>query len=192
MSLFDMPRPCERKCRACGYWKHYSRFRNKSGVRSNSTKFAADCKDCETKTRNERKNEDRALWIIKLRARDHAAKHNLTFEFMWINMNWRSLVPLVRAMMTDEGLCASCGHGFDNERDIQLEHRSPPRFRGDLARIHRRNIDFLCASCNRGKSDVDYDDWLDRQEEARLSNEADLSRMPAALPRQPYLLGFEP
>jgi hypothetical protein len=177
-SLFDAPRPCERKCRTCGYWKHYSRFQRKAGKRSLS-RFSPDCRDCETKARNERKNEDRPLWIIKERARDHATKHGLAFEFMWINMNWRSLVPMARAMMTEEALCTSCGHGFDNERDIQLEHRSPPRYRGDLARVHARNIGLACASCNRGKSDAPYDDWLDQQEEARLSNEADLTRMPA-------------
>jgi len=126
---------------------------------------------------------------LKERARDHAAKHGLSFEFMWVNMNWRSLVTMARAMMTDEALCSSCGHGFDNERDIQIEHRNPPRFRGDTTRIHARNIGFSCASCNRAKSNMDYDDWLEQQEGARLSNEADLTRKPVLdVPRQMLLL----
>jgi hypothetical protein len=165
------PRPCERRCRSCGYWKHYSRFQRKAGQGSVS-RFSSDCNDCRTKKRNERKNEDRALWIIRERAKDHAVKYGVTFDFMWINMNWRSLVAPFRAACSDEGLCNSCGHRFDNERDIQIEHRSPPRHRRDTARLHARNVGFYCGSCNRGKSDVSYDEWLDKQEEARLSNEA--------------------
>ena len=167
----SIPRPCERQCRTCGYWKHHSRFRSKSGKGSLSTKFASDCRDCETKHRNAEKNKDRALHIMKERARDHAAKHGVSFDFMWINMNWQSLVPIYRALLTDEASCTCCGHRFDHERDIQIEHNNPPRFAGDFARLHARNISFACASCNRTKSDAAYDEWLDRQEQARLSNE---------------------
>jgi hypothetical protein len=114
---------------------------------------------------------------MRERARDHAAKHGVSFDFMWINMNWRSLVPAYRAMMTDEALCTCCGHRFDNERDIQIEHNNPPRHTGDLARLHARNISFACASCNRGKSATPYDEWLDQQEQARLSNEVDRKKI---------------
>lgn len=169
------PRPCERKCRTCGYWKHHSRFHNWRSKGSLATKFAADCLDCETTARNEEKNKDRALWIIKQRTQDHAKKHGLTTEFMWVNMNWRSLVPMMRAMMTEEALCTSCGHAFDSEPDIQLEHRDPPRHLKDYARLHARNIGLACASCNGKKSKTPYAVWLDREEAARLSNEVDRS-----------------
>jgi hypothetical protein len=85
-------------------------------------------------------------------------------------MNFQALVPLLRAMMTDEALCLNCGHPFVNERDIQIEHREPPRHRQDWARLHARNLGFSCASCNRTKSNKPNDVWLDEQEGARLSN----------------------
>jgi 5-methylcytosine-specific restriction endonuclease McrA len=87
-------------------------------------------------------------------------------------MGYQSLVPIYRALCSDEGLCNSCGHKFDNERDIQIEHRSPPRGPKDYGRLHARNIGFYCASCNNGKKDMPYDEWLDKEEETRLSNEA--------------------
>ena len=90
---------------------------------------------------------------------------------MWVNMNWRALVPVFRAMMTDEARCLCCGHRFDNERDIQIEHNYPPRFPADTARLHTRNLSIACASCNRTKARTPYNVWLDQQEEARLSNE---------------------
>jgi len=177
----SIPRPCERQCRTCGYWKHHSRFRIKAGHGSMS-RFFPDCRDCETKQRNERKNEDRALWIMKERAREHARKTGVSFDFMWMNMNWRALVPPFRAMMSKGALCLCCGHQFLNERDIQIEHNNPPRFLGDFARLHARNISLACASCNRTKSDAPYSEWLDQQEEARLSNQANPS---PSLTREP-------
>lgn len=137
-----------------------------------------DCKDCEQKQRNLKKNKDRALYIIKNRARHHGIKDNLGFDFMWVNMNWQSLVPIFRAMMTDEGLCTNCGHPFLNERDIQIEHREPPRFPKDLARIHARNIGLFCDACNKTKGNKPFSQWLDEQEQARLSNEVNPSPNP--------------
>ena len=87
-------------------------------------------------------------------------------------MNYRALVPVFRAMMTDEARCLCCGHPFDNERDIQIEHNNAPRHRQDFARLHTRNLSIACASCNGAKSKTPYDAWLDQQEEARLSNES--------------------
>jgi 5-methylcytosine-specific restriction endonuclease McrA len=89
---------------------------------------------------------------------------------MWINMNWSSLVPMLRAMMTAEGRCLSCGHQFDNDRDIQIEHREPPRCGEDWARHHARNLGLLCQPCNTTKGDRSFADWLDEQEDARISN----------------------
>jgi hypothetical protein len=84
-------------------------------------------------------------------------------------MNYRSLVPVLRAMMT-EGCCQSCGHEFVNERDIQIEHLEPPRGEKDWARLHARNLRMSCGSCNRTKGDKPFYQWLDEQEDARVSN----------------------
>ncbi|MBO0834434.1 MAG: HNH endonuclease [Actinobacteria bacterium] len=110
------------------------------------------------------------------RAYTQARKSGVPFDFIWVNMNYRAFVEPLRAMMTPAGLCPSCGHGFLGERDIQIEHREPPRHDQDWARLHRRNLDLACASCNRTKGRKPYAEWLDEQESTRLSNEADPHR----------------
>lgn len=178
-------RPCERVCRKCGEPLHHSRFRarERSTPHGSVWEFNPNCKACEQIVRNERKNTDRAKSIIERRAADRAARFGVSKYWFLINMNWQSLVPIMRAMMTDEAKCVSCGHRFDNERDIHIEHREPPRFDGDWARESARNIGILCQSCNATKQDRDYSQWLDDMEGARVSNEKH---------RQPMLVGGLP
>jgi hypothetical protein len=176
-ALFDQrPRPCERQCKQCGEWKHYSRFRSfrtKHGRHSTISadlSFSPRCRDCEQKLRNEKKNADRPRAVIEQRTRTAAAKAAVNFDFVWTQLNYRALVPVLRAMMTQEGLCQCCGHQFLHERDIQIEHLEPPRFEKDWARLHARNLRLSCGSCNRTKGKKPYAEWLDEQEGARLSN----------------------
>jgi 5-methylcytosine-specific restriction endonuclease McrA len=173
----DDPRPCERQCKGpCGQWLHHSRFRSfrsnpgRHGTMSNTVSFRPWCKACEHKQRDELKNFDRPKSIIENRARAAAAKARISYTFFWTQMNYRALVPVFRAMMTDEGLCLDCGHKFMNERDIQIEHQAPPRNKQDWARLHTRNLRLACTSCNNGKGITPYEDWLDQQEDARKSN----------------------
>jgi hypothetical protein len=159
------------------------------------TRFAIKCKDCEQKFRNKKKNADRPRAIIEQRAASAATKAGASREFMWVQMNYRALVPELRALMTSEGLCKGCGHDFVNERDIQIEHIEPPRFSNDWARLHARNLRLCCGSCNRTKSHKPFSQWLDEQEGARLSNleqpSVDLaSALPA--PMQLPLFDFRP
>lgn len=166
------PRPCERKCIQCEEWKHHSRFRTWKEHRYStaSVMFSPRCKDCEQKIRNEKKNSDRPRAIIEGRARTAASKAGVSFDFVWVQLNYRSLVPVLRAMMTTEADCQGCGHKFVNERDIQIEHIEPPRSSDDWARLHTRNLRLCCGSCNRTKGHKPFSDWLDEQEGARLSN----------------------
>lgn len=171
------PRPCERQCKGpCGHWKHYSRFRSWRDKRlRNSTvsvEFSPICRDCEQIERNEKKNADRPKAIIEQRAKAAAAKAGESFEFFWTEMNYRSFVPILRAMLTPEGLCHGCGHKFINERDIQIEHREPPRHRKDWALLHTRNLGLTCTSCNGSKARKPFIQWLDEEEAKRLSNRA--------------------
>jgi hypothetical protein len=136
-------------------------------------RFAPDCLDCQQKIKNERKNIDRAEYIMHRRAAGRASKSGVPTQFMWLDMNYQALVPVFRAMMTEEGLCTSCGHPFDGESDITIEHREPPRHAHDWARLHARNLDLGCRGCNSRKKDKQYSDWLDLEEEVRLSNEQD-------------------
>src|SRR5215471_2913666 len=108
------PRECERQCKTCHEWKHYSRFRSfqnnpgrNSSVSTKVISFSSRCRDCEQKERNEKKNLDRPKAIIDHRARSAASKAGASFEFFWTQMNYRSLVPQLRAMMTNEGICCS-------------------------------------------------------------------------------------
>jgi len=168
-----MPRPCERQCVQCRNWKHHSRFRSQKLDRHGTvsiTTFRARCKACEQKNRNETKNSDRPRSIIEQRARAAASKAGESLEFFWTQMNYQSLVPMLRAMLTPEGLCCGCGHEFLNERDIQIEHCEPPRHAKDWARLHTRNLRLFCASCNGAKTKKPFAEWLDEQEDARLSH----------------------
>jgi hypothetical protein len=112
-------------------------------------------------------------------------------EFFWTQMNYRALVPWLRAMMTHEGLCIGCGHAFVNERDIQIDHLFPPRYQQDWARLHTRNLRLGCASCNNSKGSKDPAVWLDEQEGARLSNLEYQEKPVEVMDDQPQLsLGF--
>jgi hypothetical protein len=128
------------------------------------------CRDCEQKARNEKKNADRPLAIVRQRAAAAATKAGVPFQFMWVQMNYRGLVPYMRAAMSPEGVCLCCGHPFQNERDIQIEHIEPPRGEQDWDRLHARNLRLGCGSCNRTKGKKPFATWLDEQEGARLSN----------------------
>lgn len=163
-------RPCERLCATCNKWKHHSRFRAAKLCNDVVSRFAPSCRDCEQKVRNERKNADRPMAIIKQRAIVAARKAGASAEFFMVEMNYRALVPMMRAFMSKEGLCLCCGHAFVSESDIHIEHVEPPRGEQDWARLHARNLRLCCASCNRTKGKKVYSDWLDDQEGARLSN----------------------
>jgi hypothetical protein len=164
------PRPCERQCTECKEWKHHSRYQLKNAGNSTVPRFSAICRDCEQKARNERKNADRPRAIIEQRAASAASKAGVSRKFFWTQMNYRSLVPEFRGLMTPEGLCKGCWHQFLHERDVQIEHIEPPRFPLDWARLHARNLRLCCGSCNRTKGQKPFSQWLDEQEGARLSN----------------------
>lgn len=167
-----MTRPCERRCKTCGLPKHYSRFRKRQRDTPHGFvwQFNPDCRDCEQKERNEKKNTDRPLAIVRGRAQVAARKAGVGLDFIWIQMNYQALVPMYRAALTDEALCLSCGHRPDHERDIQIDHIEPPRHAQDWARLHARNLRLICDSCNKAKGNKPYAEHLDEQEGARLSN----------------------
>jgi 5-methylcytosine-specific restriction endonuclease McrA len=177
------PRPCERQCSVCENWKHHSRFRawKEREARNRSvSRFSPVCRSCEQIARNERKNADRPLAVIKARAAVAASKAGVAREFFWMQMNYRALVPEYRAMITDEGLCKNCGHGFVSERDIQIEHIEPPRSNTDWARLHARNLRLFCGSCNGTKGHKSFPLWLDEQEDSRISNLQELTELKQA------------
>lgn len=171
-----MPRPKRETrngqlyCPGCQRWKHPSRFSPAEKCNGTVTRFRPKCRTCEQSERTDRKNEDRALALVKQRAQTRAQAAGVALEFFMDDLNWSALVPIVDLYLNDDrAVCINCGHRPINERDTQLEHRAAPRAARDFARHHARNIAVLCGSCNAGKQDKGYADWLDDQEEARLS-----------------------
>lgn len=136
--------------------------------------YDPECKLCQQTQRVETKHEDEAKALLLRRVDGIASKHHLKRAFILEDLNYWSLLPQVRAMLSAEGICPNCGHEFDAERDVQLDHREPPRpeLRPDLARLHARNVAVLCGSCNNAKGCKRYAMWLDEEEEARLSANA--------------------
>ena len=147
-----------------------------------STKFKRLCKSCEQIETHERKNVDRPRWILEKRAASRASELGVSKEYVWQRLTWFALVPYMRAMMTTEGRCLSCGHAFDNERDIHIEHLEPPRADRypDFAREHARNLRFACQNCNCTKGRKSFAEWLDDMEDARVSNEHQRAGIPVA------------
>jgi hypothetical protein len=184
-NMSNSPRPCERKCTQCGEFKHHQRFRSYKKTHRGDTytclQFKPICRDCEQINRNKRKNLDRPKALFDDRVARWARDLSCPKEFLLVNMNWNALLPELRTHMQRDandtiiGTCRCCGHTFLNEHDIQLEHREPARSNTDWARHHARNMGFFCASCNRTKWKKNYTQWLDEQEEARISNDKDRS-----------------
>lgn len=157
-------------CEGCHQWKHHTRFRRDRQNRHGTVPtFRRLCKACEQTERNEQKNEDRARAIVEGRAAERGRKSGVSKDFMLVEMNYRALIAPMRAMMSNEGLCLNCGHEFLNERDIQIEHRAPPRHPQDWARLHARNLWLACTACNASKGAKSYEFWLDEQESVRQS-----------------------
>lgn len=158
----------------CGRWLHPNRFyrRRRQGPNGSIWIYDRECKLCQQTKRVEVKHADPATAILLGRAGHVARTHGLGRTFVLEDLNYWSLLPQLRGMLGPEGLCPNCGHEYDHERDVQLDHREPPRHRGDLARLHARNVAILCGSCNNTKGTMAYADWLDDQESARLSANA--------------------
>lgn len=160
-------------CPRCERWLHPSRFRpdkTRESRHGTVATFHTKCRACEQSERTDRKNENRAAVLVRQRAQVRAQAAGVPLEFFMDDLNWSALIPIVDLYLNDDrAICLNCGHRPLNERDTQLEHRAAPRSLRDFARHHARNIAVLCGSCNAGKHDKGYADWLDEQEDARLS-----------------------
>lgn len=165
----------QRYCKTHKRYLHYSKFckRQRRTPDGAIWEYDEECKACQQIKRNEKKNEDRARALVERRAISRASKLGVPRKKLLDDMHYLDLVPYVRAMLTDEGVCVDCGHKFQGEPDIQFEHREPPREDPwpDWAREHAKNITLACGNCNLVKSDKPWAMYLDDSEEARLINE---------------------
>jgi 5-methylcytosine-specific restriction endonuclease McrA len=134
--------------------------------------YDRECRLCQQTKRVRAKHDDPVLALLLRRAGDVARRAGIKRQFVLEDLNYWSLLPFLRAALSADGLCPNCGHEFNEERDVQFDHVEPPRHRQDFARLHARNVTILCGSCNNTKAAKAYADWLDDQEEARLSANA--------------------
>ena len=172
------------------HWVHASRFKRRErvghtvegGKRVSRWHYDPLCKTCQQKLRLAAKHEDEATWAVERFASRRASVCGQTKQFMLDEMNCRRLVPEVRATL--EHGCISCGEPVKIE-ELQFDHRLRPRYDGDLAREHARNIQPLDANCNGAacKGPKDLGEWLDNEEDARLAAHAD--RLAATPPASP-------
>ena len=163
------------RCPKCNLWKHPNQFarRKRQTPIGSVWEFNPLCRLCEQTERTNKKNIDRAKACLESRAANLATKLEVSRPFVLNDLNYRALVPVFRALMNDpEAVCQNCAHPFRNERDMQLDHRAPPRHRKDWARYHARNVQVVCQSCNGTKHKKDYEKWLDDEESNRNSANA--------------------
>lgn len=157
-------------CPGCKTWLHYSRF---SPYRKNHhgtvVTFHSQCRTCEQSERDDRKNESRALVKIISSARSHARDWNVTTDELVYDLGWSELEDWVEAAIDGRAKCINCLHPFRGPDDVQIDIRDPVRGRDDRARMHVRNVGPLCRSCNNRKSGKPYSEWLDEEEQARIS-----------------------
>lgn len=132
------------------------------------------CKACEVHDRTEAKAQDPARAKIERAAAEVVTKVNNHFktigserrigrDFVMTRLHYEHLIEPMRFAMDSHRCWASCGEPFKNERDIQLEHREPPRSPLDWERMDARNIDVKCGTCNNMKADKPYSQWLHEQ-----------------------------
>lgn len=168
-------------CRGHAEWHHHSRFkrRRRETPHADVWEYDPDCRLWQQTQRVAAKHDDEALRIVEGRARKVVTRANkvpeepkIGIDFVMGALNYKSLVPMVRATIAwpDECLCPNCGSTFD--KPIELDHRAPPRHPRDWARLHARNIGPLDHECNTSKNDMSYEPWLDLEEDKRLSAQA--------------------
>ena len=161
----------KRPCDVCGERKNFSKFGNKRNPATGEIEFLTVCKSCLLEEQKKRNGSDRARQIMRRRAKSHASRLGVSIGFMWVEMNWRHLVPYMRGMLAEGASCLSCGECFRDEQDITIDHGLTPRdLPGgrDFAREHAMNIALRCASCNKSKKDTDLSAWFDALEAARV------------------------
>lgn len=170
-------------CRGHGEWHHHGRFQDHKAADGSICRYDLDCKLFQQTKRVEAKNVDLARATVEGRAKEIVRKANewakatgeqkINLEFVMYNLNYRSLIPMVRAYLVwgEESLCPNCGSPYDSKSTLHFDHREPPRNPRDWARLHARNIGPLDKECNTPKNDMAYAKWLDVEETKRLNAE---------------------
>lgn len=130
----------------------------------------ANCRLAEQTIRDHGKEFDPARYAIEGRAKSLAADlskalgNTISYKFVLIELNWRGLVPIMRALLSPDGLCLNCGRHRDGTRNLHIEHRCPPIHVADWPAQHARNLWIACGGCNGSKGRHDANrEWLERE-----------------------------
>lgn len=116
------------------------------------------------------KEADPARYAIEGRAKELAGDlskalgNTIGYSFVLIELNWRALIPIMRALLGPDGRCFNCGRHHGDPRKMHIDHRVPPLCTADWPAQHTRNLWIVCAGCNTGKGRNEVNrDWLERE-----------------------------
>ncbi|HKE76649.1 MAG TPA: hypothetical protein VKB57_23730 [Acidimicrobiales bacterium] len=129
-----------------------------------------DCRLAEQTIRDHGREADPARFAIEGRAKSFAGElskalgNTIGYHFVLIELNWRALTPIMRALLAPDGLCLNCGRHRQAARHLHIEHRIPPLCLADWPAQHARNLWIACGGCNveKGRNDADRA-WLERE-----------------------------
>lgn len=134
-----------------------------------------DCQVARQELRDKRKADDPAYEAIRSRARDLAGKMTkalgrpISVDFVWFDLNYRSLVGPMRALIAPDGICQGCGRDHEEHRAYgnpadprywHISHADPPQGYDDFPRMHAENIKLRCPGDNLSQGKTGQREWL--------------------------------
>jgi hypothetical protein len=130
-----------------------------------------NCNLANRTIRDHGRESDPARYAIEGRAKDLAGDlskalgNSVSYHFVLVELNWRALIPIMRALLAPDGLCLNCGRHQDATRKLHIEHRVPVLNILDWAAQHARNLWIACGGCNgeKGRNDADRE-WLEKEQ----------------------------
>jgi hypothetical protein len=175
--------------------EHWHRWTEKTSNGS-VARYAPVCQACEIHDRTEAKGQDPARAKVERAAekvvgevnkfyRTIGSEERISKDFVMRRLHYNHLIEPMRFALTSNHCWSSCGEPYKNERDIQLEHREPPRSPTDWERMDARNIDVKCGTCNNKKDNMPYAQWLHEQWEMYDKHYEDPETVPESWVWQP-------
>jgi 5-methylcytosine-specific restriction endonuclease McrA len=130
----------------------------------------ANCRLAEQTIRDHGKEADPARHAIESRAKEYARDlskalgRTISYTFVLVELNRRALIPIMRALLSPDGLCLNCGRHRHGARELHIEHRVPPLTLVDWPAQHARNLWIACAGCNveKGRNEANRE-WLEQE-----------------------------
>ena len=158
----------------CSYhaqWEPVEDFYPRNGSVSPTNTPRPNCRLAEQTIRDHDKDADPARSAIEGRAKEHAGhlskavRSTIGYKWVLIELNWRGLIPIMRAMLSPDGRCLNCAKHWSDPKKLHIEHRVPALGITDYAGHHARNLWIACEGCNWDKGRHDNDrEWIEREQ----------------------------